>query len=111
LYFFVGQLNEEDTTTQVRDASKELEQQLLLKVLPNPFSNNLQILFSLSKESTVIVNLYDAKGSKILQVYNSKRNAGRQQFTIDGSKWSDGNYFAEIIIGNERIVRKLTLQK
>jgi spore coat protein A len=109
--FFVGQLNEEGITTKIKDASKELEQQLQLKVLPNPFSGHLQILFTLAKESGVIVNLYDAKGSRVLQIYNGKRSEGMQRLTIDGTKWSNGNYFAEIIIGNERIVRKLTLQK
>jgi len=46
-----------------------------------------------------------------MEVFNGKRQAGLQKFTLDGSQWSNGTYFVEVIVDNQRILRKLVLQK
>ena len=82
-----------------------------LQTLPNPFNNNLGIQFQLQKESVVIITIYDSKGGMVKQVYSGKRQAGVQQFGIDGTSWSNGIYFCDVSIDGVHLQRKLMLQK
>ena len=109
--FFVGDMNQGGMTTQAKPADAAFEQTLQLRVLPNPFNSNLHIRFQLKKPGNVVINIYDAGGKLLQKVYKGSRGEGNQDFSIDGSNWSNGQYFAEIIIGDQRIVRKLMLQK
>jgi spore coat protein A len=89
----------------------EIEKQLQFKVMPNPFTDNLLVNLNLSSESTVVMNVYDIKGSKVGEVFNGKRQAGMQLFTIDGNQWANGTYLLEVLVDNQRMLRKLVLQK
>lgn len=93
------------------DVGTETEQLYGLQTLPNPFSNTLTIRMNLKQNSPVSLIIYDAKGNTIQQVFSGNKEAGPQQFTIDGSSWSNGTYFCEVIINNQRMIRKLILQK
>ena len=109
--YFIGAMEAETPVTKVSDASAEFERALQLRVLPNPFRSSLLVELNLQQPSTVAVTVYDAGGNRMQQVFNGQRGAGRQQFSIDGSKWSNGNYFCEIVVNQQRLVRKLVLQQ
>jgi flagellar hook assembly protein FlgD len=109
--YFIGAMEAEAPVTKVSDASAELERALQLRVLPNPFRSSLLVELNLQQPSTVAVTVYDAGGNRIQKVFNGQRGAGRQQFSIDGSKWSNGSYFCEIVVNQQRLVRKLVLQQ
>lgn len=98
------------TNTTV-DASQKTKQQLQLRTLPNPFTNTLTLQFNLPQESYVSITVYNTSGEKVQQLFNGKRNAGIQRFTIDGTRWSNGTYFCEVMVDNQRLMRKLVLQK
>ncbi len=91
--------------------SEEAESTYELETLPNPFSNTLTIRFNLKQPTQVSLNIYDSKGIMVQQVFTGNKGPGQQQFTIDGSRWSNGSYFCEVVINNHRMVRKLVLQK
>lgn len=82
-----------------------------VKTIPNPFSSLLTLQLSLNKSSYVVVDLYDAKGTLIQKLYQGLLSIGIHQFTIDGSKLLNGTYVCDILVNNERIVRKVILQK
>jgi spore coat protein A len=110
--FYVGTLPAYLTKNKnVTPDVSALENQLQLKTIPNPFSSSLAIQFNLDERKKININLYDSKGARIKQVYNGERSAGLQRFIIDGTQLSNGNYFCEIIVGDQRILRKLVLQK
>ncbi|MGV3657531.1 MAG: T9SS type A sorting domain-containing protein [Chitinophagaceae bacterium] len=92
-------------------ATAELEQQLQLRNTPNPFNNNLNIQLKLPQEGQLAINVYDAKGARVRQVASNKYSAGWQQFSIDGSSWTAGTYYLEVIVNNQQLLRKLVLQK
>ena len=96
---------------KVIDATSQIEEQYGLEAMPNPFNNTATIRFVLKQSAQVRVNLYDSKGNKIQQLYNGSKAAGPQQFTINGSAWSNGVYFCEVVVNNQRLMRKLVLQK
>jgi len=97
--------------TDMATATGLFEKQVDLRTIPNPFSNQLKIQFNLLKPSDVYISIMDSKGNVVQKVFEGKSNAGIQQFTIDGSRWSNGTYFCEVVINNQRLMRKLILQK
>mgnify|MGYP003575611073 CR=1 FL=1 len=107
----VGSGHSAMASTKIVTATAQLEQQLQLRANPNPFNNQLHVQLNLAKESQLAITIYDAKGARLQQVTNSKYGAGRQQFNIDGSSWTGGTYYLEVIVNNQQILRKLVLQK
>jgi len=97
------------TPKKTTDAS--VESPLDLTVAPNPFYNDLMIQFNLKETSTVTVNIYDAKGALVKQLYNSKNDSGFKRLKLNGSNWSNGIYFCEITINGQQTLRKLVLNK
>jgi spore coat protein A, manganese oxidase len=85
--------------------------ELKVSTVPNPFSNTLKLELALDKAAMVSINLYDSKGSRIQQIFKGERPIGIQQFLIDGSRLVNGTYICEIMVNNQRLVRKLILQK
>jgi hypothetical protein len=63
---------------------------------PNPFTNNTTLSYSLKENDNINIMLYDAQGKLVEEVFNGKQSAGLHEFTIDGSKYSSGMYFANI---------------
>jgi spore coat protein A len=109
--FFVGEVNN-SVVNKSGEANKEnAETELQLKVNPNPFSNYVTIQFNLPITKKISINLYDTKGSLVKKVYEGEKPAGLQRFSIDGSNMANGIYFCEILINDQRILRKLVLQK
>lgn len=99
------------STAKAAEATNALEQQLQLQASPNPFNNQLNIQLNLPQQSQLAISVYDAKGARLQQIANSKYSAGHQRFSIDGSQWSNGIYYLEVVVNSQQIMRKLVLQK
>jgi hypothetical protein len=109
--FYVGQLPDQLTKKIDMRASSELENLVQLKIMPNPFNNYASIQFNLNETKTITINLYDGKAGLVRQIYTGKQLAGLQRFTIDASNLSTGVYYCEIILNQQRILKKLVLNK
>ena len=109
--FFVGEVNNSIVSRTVEGNKDNAEAQLQLKVNPNPFSNYVTIQFNLPATKKISINLYDTKGSLVKNAYEGEKPAGLQRVSIDGSNMANGIYFCEILINEQRILRKLVLQK
>jgi spore coat protein A len=110
--FFVGEMSQQKGKRElIKNATSELERQVKLQAIPNPFSTSFMLRFNLAQLSKVAVNMYDEKGSLIKRVNNGELSKGMQELSIDGLNLSDGIYYCEVIINNQRIVRKMVLKK
>jgi len=109
--FFVGEMDNSIVNRSAETTKENVESQLQLKVNPNPFSNYVTIQFNLPTAKKISINLYDTKGSLVKKVYEGEKPAGLQRFSIDGGNITNGIYFCEILINEQRILRKLVLQK
>jgi spore coat protein A len=109
--FFVGEVNNPLVNRPAEAIKEKVESELQLKVMPNPFSNYVTIQFNLLKTEKISVNLYDAKGSLVKKVFEGEKQPGLQRISIDGSSLSNGIYYCEILVNDQRIARKLVLQK
>jgi spore coat protein A, manganese oxidase len=110
--YYVGQMPEQVSRSVVPAiADPSFEKQLQLAVMPNPFTDQFNIRFLLAEPSQVTVNMYDTKGSTIKKVQNKTMGKGQHSLTIDGTGLTNGIYFCEVIINQQRILRKMILQK
>ena len=98
-------------TRSVEILNENAETDLELKVMPNPFSNYVTIQVNLPATKKISIALFDTKGSLVKKVYEGEKPAGLQRFSIDGGNIANGLYFCEILINEQRILRKLVLQK
>ncbi len=87
------------------------EDQLQLKLLPNPFSSTVTIQINLPEAKNVNIKLYDEKGGLVKQIYQGGHTIGFKKWTIDGSNMANGVYFCEIMVNDEKLLKKLVLQK
>lgn len=82
-----------------------------VNIFPNPFSQELNLEYFLSKKENVQINIYDVLGKEIIKVQAGSRNAGLQKFSIDGSKLSNpGIYLMYFTVGNETQIKKIIKQ-
>jgi spore coat protein A len=109
--YYVGEMASNAKKPIVKAAEPALENQLQLQAVPNPFSSEFTVRFNLPRASLVLVNIFDSKGSLVKKVQNSLMNKGPQQIKVDGSNWSNGLYYCEVVIDNKRMMRKMSLQK
>ena len=107
--YFIRKDNSEKK--EVVDATEEMERLIQLSVTPNPFRDKLRVQFNMPVDGSVRINIYNAQGNLVDQTYEGNRNQGIQQFVIDGSRWINGTYLLELVIGNQKVTRTLLLQK
>ncbi len=78
---------------------------------PNPFNPSTTIKYELSKESHVLITIYNSLGEKVTEVVNNKMNEGKYQVNFDASNLSSGMYFYSIVAGEFRSTKKMILMK
>ena len=74
------------------------EKYILYQNYPNPFNPITKIRFNLSKNSFVILIVYDMLGRKVRNLVERQLNAGYHTADFDGNDLSSGIYFYEIVI-------------
>jgi beta-galactosidase len=79
---------------------------------PNPFNSQTVIYYSLPRESTVTIGVYDIRGRKIAAlVHNERQIAGNHTIVLDASNLSSGAYYYNLRTENFAEVKKLVLIK
>lgn len=82
-----------------------------VKVMANPFTDQLRLQFSVPQNSKVQINLYDGAG-KLYRSQNTNVPAGQTIYTVDNlSLLPAGSYYLEAIINNQRWREKLVKNK
>lgn len=78
---------------------------------PNPFNPNTVISFSLPKESTVKLTIFDMSGREVSELINSTLTAGNYKINFDGNGVSSGIYFYRLNAGEFTATKKMILIK
>lgn len=63
---------------------------------PNPFDDQTTLRYSLKDASDVNVDIYDAQGKLVNQIFSGKQQKGTHKLSIDGSSYAPGMYFLNI---------------
>jgi hypothetical protein len=113
---YVG-FNNSDTTQMATNIRTFLNSQVSIKentqsiknlsVYPNPANGQINVSFSLLKNSEVTMELIDITGRKIANLVSEKMSAGIISKTFNTSSFQEGNYFLKInssgIISQQKI--------
>jgi len=81
-----------------------------VKVYPNPVDDQLNLSYYVNKESNVTIKIMDVLGNEIATLLSQKMPAGEQinSFPI-ASKLSSGYYFIRLMVGNETVVKRISV--
>ncbi len=93
-----------------------LEELILHDNYPNPFNPSTSISYSILNGDYVSINIFDAKGLKVLELFNNYKSAG--VYSVDwngqnenGTRVSSGVYFYSINTAKFRQTKKMILFK
>ncbi len=70
----------------------EVKNELGLSLFPNPASSKVELTYTLAANSSVIADVYDVRGSKVMSYNNGMQPAGAQKLAVDVSQLSSGVY-------------------
>lgn len=81
-----------------------------VRIYPNPVTDQINISYTLKKESLVTVKVLDVLGNEVAVLLSQKINAGEQSntFYLD-SKISSGFYFVRVIAGSDSIIKRISV--
>lgn len=81
-----------------------------VKIFPNPVSDNINLSFRLSRQSTVSIKVMDALGNEVMTLLNQQLEAGEQNHAFDTqNKLTTGFYFIRVLAGNETVVKRISV--
>ena len=92
------------------NSSKSIKILTVLKLYPNPVSEQLNINLRLEREANLSVKITDPLGNEIITLMNEKAPAGEQTktFTIPNTL-NTGIYFVRIVAGGDPKVMKISV--
>lgn len=115
---FVVKLNAAKQTQNAKPVAKSnasigLESQKPIdnfKIYPNPVSDQLNLSFTLKKESFVTIKILDVLGNDVMTLFTQKLGSGEQNntFYID-SKLKTGFYFVRIVADSNAIIKRISV--
>ncbi|MCP4580490.1 MAG: T9SS type A sorting domain-containing protein [candidate division Zixibacteria bacterium] len=78
---------------------------------PNPFNSSTIIDYNLSRQSHVVVSIYDILGRKVTTLQDCARPAGNHQLVWNAENVTSGIYFYMIHTGDFSVIESMTLVK
>ncbi len=81
--------------------------QFALQLYPNPFVNESNLLYTITKESKVNIELYDINGALIKILANEIQASGSHSITINGNNLTAGVYIVKLNIDGVVISKQI----
>ena len=81
-----------------------------VSVFPNPTNGISTIEFNLIKNAPVKMNIYNSVGSLVSTQSSQNMVAGNHKLNFDGSDLAKGMYVLNLVIGDQVIIKKVSLQ-
>ncbi len=84
----------------------------LFQNYPNPFNPTTIIQFTVAREQSVTLTIYNAIGQKVATVFSGIAERGKlYSVQFNGRSFSSGMYFSVLENGSQRLVKKILLTK
>jgi hypothetical protein len=78
---------------------------------PNPFNPVTTISYRISKESKVVIEVYNILGTEVVTIVNETKQPGYYEVELKGTNLSSGTYFCRMTAGDFVDVKKMILMK
>ncbi len=88
---------------------EEITNSNYLTIFPNPTSDEVNISFELDKENDFSAVIYDVSGRQIAPLGDQSYTSGKHQVSWDASAYPAGLYYCHITIGDETVVKKVSV--
>jgi hypothetical protein len=82
-----------------------------MNLFPNPVHERVNVEFDLSLNGLVMINLYDAAGKLVQQLYHGRLVSGKNNFSFDTSSLRAGSYTVNVIDENKKTAGSKTFLK
>jgi len=82
-----------------------------VEVFPNPITDQINLKYTISRNSTVNVKLVDVLGNNVATLSSQRVEPGEQTVTypINNNKISKGFYFIRVVAGTEFVIRRVSI--
>jgi hypothetical protein len=70
---------------------------------------NGMVQFTLDQQSSVTASLFDVYGKQIMIMKNGELSTGKHQIAISAANSSNGVYFVQLEIDNQKEVRRIVV--
>ena len=84
-----------------------IDNSLVIKAYPNPFSNDITINLSIEKPGQIRIEIINIQGQLVKILSDEYRGAGKYNFNWNGDQFSKGIYYLRIISGDGQRVMKI----
>jgi hypothetical protein len=100
-------IKEVSSNSLVGDEDKVLNN---VKVYPNPVTDQLNLTYLVNKDSNVTIMIMDVLGNEVATLFSEHLSAGQQNHSFNiASKLSSGFYFVRLMVGNETVVKRISI--
>ncbi len=96
------------------DDATSLPEQVMdvsMMIYPNPANNMANVVFTLENPGEVSLKAYNMLGEEVLREESRIMSAGEQIIQVNTNKLINGMYFLQLQIGNQQIIKKLTVSR
>ena len=81
-----------------------------VQVYPNPITDQINLRYNVAKNSNVTIKIMDILGNELITLFSQRVDPGEQKFTFNiGNKLSSGFYFVRLVIGNESVIKRISI--
>jgi hypothetical protein len=99
------------TLTAVKNSSSISREFVLFQNYPNPFNPITIISYQIPVSGKVSLKVFNVLGNEVAELVNGVQSAGKFNIIFDGSKFSSGVYFYQLMDGPFMETKKLVLLK
>ena len=79
--------------------------------VPNPFTGNTVVSYSLNEASNVSIEIIDVTGKVVSTINEGTQATGEHNITIDGSTLAEGTYFYTFTAGEYKVTKRMVVSK
>jgi len=89
----------------------QVEKKLDFKVFPNPFKEETNVFYTLEDNQPVTAKLYNTLGELVYSNDLGTQSAGQHNLTIDAANLNSGIYFLNMMVGNDLVMKRISVAK
>ncbi|MCK5840491.1 MAG: T9SS type A sorting domain-containing protein [Bacteroidales bacterium] len=87
----------------------DLQENNIVTIYPNPFTNYTTISISLQNNANVVVKVYNLLGNLVQEQEQGYLHSGEHQFKLDRNNLERGTYFIRLFAGNQVYTQKIAI--
>lgn len=99
-------------TSSVKLSAPKPDDKLLsgVEVFPNPATDQINVKYNLSRNTSVTVKMVDVLGNDILTLFSQRVDPGEQNRTFSlNNKLYRGFYFIRVVAGTESVIKRISI--